>query len=530
MSKLSKFEQFAPKSINFDNKKNAIIYTRVSTKDQADNNTSLGTQKKHCENYAQRNGYNVVQYFGGTHESAKSDDRKEFRRMLKYAKQSKTVGYIIVYSYDRFSRTGSSAAQITQELMDSGIQVKAVTQEVDTLSPAGKFQQNLFYMFSQFDNELRRDKTITAMAELLRKGYWLWTPPRGYVNKKKYHKAVEWEIVIDDEGKLLKKAFKWKLSGKYSNAEIVRKLNLLGMDINERRINEIFKNPFYCGILICKMLPGEVVEGKHKPIISQEDFLKINSVDSIHPEVKNLDNVNLPLKMYAHCDHCSEPLTGFLVKKKGLYYYKCRTKGCRSTKSAKKLHTEFASILSEYEIDPDLKGEIQEVMSYTFEHFIGEDVTNEKLYKKQKTEVGKKLESIEERFATGEINSEIFNKYSQKYNQELDEIDQKLENPEFVSSNLNSAIKKAVSIACNLSNYWLSGDLFEKKSIQRLVFPGGIGYNKQLDKVQTTRVNSLFSIIPDIKRVLGENKNGDSTNYSQISALVTTAGFKPATF
>ena len=103
--------------------------------------------------------------------------RKEFKRMLKYVKQSGSIGYIIVYSYDRFSRTGSSASQITHELLNQGIQVKAVTQEVDATSASGKFQQNLFYMFSQFDNELRRDKTITAMSDLLRKGYWLWNPP-----------------------------------------------------------------------------------------------------------------------------------------------------------------------------------------------------------------------------------------------------------------------------------------------------------------------------------------------------------------
>lgn len=530
MNKLRQFVQFAPKSKTFDEKKNAIIYTRVSTKDQADNNTSLATQKKYCEIYAKRNDFNVVAYFGGTHESAKSDDRKEFRRMLKYAKQSKTIGCIIVYSYDRFSRTGSSASQITQELMEYGIQVKAVTQEVDTSSPSGKFQQNLFYMFSQFDNELRRDKTVTAMTELLNKGYWLWTPPRGYINRKKHHKAVEWDIVIDQEGKLLKKAFNWKLSGKFSNAEIVRKLNQLGMDINERRINSIFKNPFYCGILVCKMLPGEVVEGKHTPIVSKEDFLQINSVESIHPKTKKTDNENLPLKMFVRCQTCETPLSGFLVKQKGLYYYKCRNSKCKSSKSAKHLHTEFEKLLGKYQLDPELHSEMEEVMTYTFRSLSDENKADEKLYKKQSTEIGKKIESIEERYATGEINSEVFAKYSKKFNDEREAIQQKIDDPEFLSSNLNLAIKKAIKIACNVSEYWTFGDFFEKKSIQQLVFPGGVGYSKQLDRVQTLRVNSLFSLIPHLKRVCEKNKSEDSINFDQISALVTAEGFKPPTF
>jgi hypothetical protein len=33
-------------------RKNAVIYTRLSTKEQADNNQSLETQKKYCLQYA----------------------------------------------------------------------------------------------------------------------------------------------------------------------------------------------------------------------------------------------------------------------------------------------------------------------------------------------------------------------------------------------------------------------------------------------------------------------------------------------
>ena len=88
MKELNEFKKFSPERKTLGENNNAIIYTRVSTKEQADTNTSLGTQKRYCENYAKANGLNVVAYFGGTHESAKSDDRKEFKRMLKFVKQS----------------------------------------------------------------------------------------------------------------------------------------------------------------------------------------------------------------------------------------------------------------------------------------------------------------------------------------------------------------------------------------------------------------------------------------------------------
>ena len=51
-------------------------------------------------------------------------------------------------------------------------------------------------------------------------------------------------------------------------------------------------------------------------------------------------------------------------------------------------------------------------------------------------------------------------------------------------------------MSSNLSELWASGDLPQKKKIQSLVFPSGIGYDKLKGKVQTKRVNSIFSSIP----------------------------------
>jgi site-specific DNA recombinase len=525
---LQEFKRFSPVHKPIGANKNAIIYTRVSTKEQADN-TSLETQKKYCENYAKANGFKVVAYFGGTHESAKSDDRKEFKRMLKYVRQSGSIGFIIVYSYDRFSRTGSSAAQISHDLLSQGIQVKAVTQEVDTTSASGKFQQNLFYMFSQFDNELRKDKTITAMSDLLRKGYWLWTPPIGYINKNKYHKAVEWEIVIDKNGNLLKKAFKWKAQNMYSNAEIVRRLQMAGMRINEKRLHDIFKNPFYCGILVSKMLPGEISLGNHKPIVSKEDFLKINSISTTHPKEHKTDNINLPLKQFVYCDSCHTPLTGYLVKRKGLYYYKCRTKGCSCNKSAEQLHDEFTKTLRSYQVDSKYKAVIKDVMVYTYDSVTKEIRHNEAKVKKQSTLVYSKIEAIEERFAIGEINSDIYNKFNAKYTKELKELESNLNNSTLSSSNLQIAIDKALKMSSNLSDIWTSGDLNQKRKIQNLVFPSGIGYDKQNGKVRTKSVNAIFSSFPLISRDMQKLKSGEPINLNQFSARVTAKGFEPPT-
>src|SRR3954463_5439349 len=93
--------------------KGCVIYTRVSSKEQADNNTSLETQKKYCKEYAEKNGFPIKEYFGGTFESAKSDERKEFEKLIAYSRKEKAIEAIIVYSYDRFSRSGANAAYLS---------------------------------------------------------------------------------------------------------------------------------------------------------------------------------------------------------------------------------------------------------------------------------------------------------------------------------------------------------------------------------------------------------------------------------
>ena len=75
---------------------------------------------------------------------------------------------------------------------------------------------------------------------------------------------------------------------------------------------------FIAESLYVKCYLEKIIEGKHKPIVSKEDFLIINSES--HSQVKEYktDNDQLPLKQFVYCEACNTPLTGFLVKQKGI--------------------------------------------------------------------------------------------------------------------------------------------------------------------------------------------------------------------
>ncbi len=254
------------------------------------------------------------------------------------------------------------------------------------------------------------------------------------------------------------------------------------------------------------LVPGEIIEGKHEPLVSKKDFLIINSERTSQLKEYKTDNIMLPLKHFIHCDSCNKPLTGYLVKKKGLYYYKCRTKGCCCNKSAKKLHLQFENKLSSYQLDDKYMDVMKDVMTYIYESATKENKESESSVKKQLTGLQSKLETIQERYAIGEINIEIYEKFRKKYQVEINELEASLVDSSISSSNLEKAIEKAIRISSNLNELWLSGDLAQKKKIQNLVFPSGTGYNKLNGEVRTNKINSIFSLIPLISIDLSKKK------------------------
>ena len=514
------------------NSKEAVVYTRVSDISQKDN-MSLEQQKKSCEQYAKSKGYNIVAYFGGTYESAKTDDRKEFKKMLTYVKRKKSTAYILVYSYERFSRTGISGASIAEDLLKQyGIVTLSTSQEIDPTTPMGAFYQKMQFLWGELDNINKSNAVISKIQEILRKGYWTWKLPRGYTNRNLHGKAVEQDVIINEEGKLLQKVVKWKIKYHKTDTQCIEKLKDWGMKMDVRRFANILKNPFYCGIIVNKLIPNEVIEAKHPAIISKKDFAYINNIKQEqrnHPTLHRFDNENLPLKRFLRCSKCNIPMTGFEVKVKGLFYYKCRTKKCSNTLGAKKLHQVIENTLSLFHIPKEEKEVFKDQMMITYMELTKDHVQEQAPLKKTLNELNARLETIEERFVIGEISSEQYEKYRAKFTTEKEALENKIENLEISSSNLENAIEYVVDFCEKPAFLWSEGTLEEKKQFQSFVFPEGILYNKEIDRVQTPRINSFFALSGQYDHNLKQNKSGENISFDVLPALVTPEGFKPPT-
>ncbi len=499
---------------------NAIIYTRVSTKEQADTNKSLDVQKKACEEFAKNNGLNVVNYFGGTFESAKSDNRREFKEMLKFVRQkSNEIEFILVYSMDRFSRTGDEAMTIVYELRKNQIYVQSVTQVSDQKTAEGELQQNINLIFAKYDNDQRRRKTIAGMKANMLEGKWCSKPPRGYSKK-------DGELVINKEGDLIKKAFMMKASGKYSNHQIIEFLNNLGFKIKKQSLSDLLKNVFYCG-KINSALIGKIVDGNHSAIISERVFLQANNVSSNRGYKVDKEVEGLPLRGILLCDHCNTKITGYLNKKKGLYYYKCNKIGCKKNISAKIIHESILVELNKLKLDSNLNLLFIDVLKETWNEMNKLSETNKRDLESCRKEETQKLDVLEERWAFGKITDDVYNKFSFQIKAKLKEIDSQIRKCEIKLSNLDKYIQFSLNILQNIDEIWEKGNLKTKKSLINTTYPEGIFYNKITATYRTPRVNEIFRLITTTSGGFLKKESGQSTENVDLSAKVAGTGLEP---
>ncbi len=501
---------------------NVVIYTRVSSKEQADKNLSLETQRKAIEEYAKRHNLNIAAFFGGTYESAKTDGRKEFNRMLDYVRKSNgRISKVLVYTLDRFSRTGGAAIKLATDLREKyGIAVFAVTQPTDTSNPSGVLHQNIQLLFSEYDNQLRKQKAIAGIIEKLKLGIWVQKPPVGYdivrINSER-------KIVVNEDGKKLKMAFEWKLQG-FKNEEILQKLRAMGMNLLKQRIFDILNNPFYCGLLSHRLLNGQIIDGKHEPIVSKENFLKIHNLltSSTQYGVPHIaENNNLPLKVFAKCSECGNRLQAYLMKVRNIYYYKCRTKGCQCNKNADDLNNLFIKLLKKFRVKESLKSIIISRLENTLNGLISSHTEQIKTIKARLTEVTKKIDLIEEKFfVMGEMSKETYEKFNSKYKMEQEEIMIELNNCQNPISNNKNILNRVIYICDNMHEMWASGSIRLKEKLQQLVFPEGIVFDGKTQAVRTIKTNSVFAAIAQPVGSCEDKKNRTDPFLSGQSGLV----------
>ena len=232
----------------------AVIYVRVSTKEQTEN-LSLPTQLRACEEYCRRQGYEVLERFHEEGESAKSTDRSQLQNLLTYCRLNKgRVHFVVVFNLTRFARDKYDHFALRSHLQSLGISLRSATEPIDDTS-TGKLMEGVLAAFAQFDNDCRSDRTRAGMKAALELGRWVFLAPIGYLNAPR---AMGKSLMPDPErAPLVRRAFEEYATGRFTKEQLLKQArawgltNRRGRPLTSQAIGVLLRNQLYPASWTC---------------------------------------------------------------------------------------------------------------------------------------------------------------------------------------------------------------------------------------------------------------------------------------
>lgn len=509
---------------------NVILYTRVSTDEQAEKGFSLRDQKEKLERYADANGYTVVQHFQDDH-SAKTFDRPAFNKLLAFLKGNKGfVKKLLVIKFDRFSRDLEGGLVMITQLKKLGVELEAIEQLLDDSVPENILMKAIYMATPQVENARRSLNTTNGMRKAMKEGRWVSGAPIGYRNARDtLNRPI---IVFSKDEPLVKKAFELYATGLWEIDALRKEMNKNGLKIGRNRFWSLLRDPFYYGMIRIKEYKNEreeLVKGLHAPIISEELFNEVQYVLSGKKKIKakkSKAKEELALRGFMVCSCCGKNLTGSASKGNGgtYYYYHCQP-GCKERYKSDIVHTSFNNWLSSISIKPEIASLYIAVMEDVFKTNEGDRDAEIKKINQQITTLKEKQEKAAESLIEGGLDKHDYKMLKDKYALQIVELKNRIDDLKSASSGFAEYTKFGFSLLSNLSYYYNQSNLENKQKMIGLIFPEKLVFSNS--SYRTTKPNELLSLMcNNINELEGVKKKKTSNNES-LSFVVARTGIEP---
>lgn len=493
--------------------KQAVIYCRVSTKEQAEEGNSLVSQEKHCREYAVKYGFDVAHVFIEEGESAKTADRTELKKLFTFcAAKKNAVSAVIAYKIDRISRNTDDYSQIRLYLKRYGIEIKSTTEYFED-TPAGRFMENIIANVAQFDNDVRAERCSGGMRDAVREGRYVWMAPYGYANVRVNGKAT---IAQNDKASLVKRAFELVSLKQHTIAAVREQLIAEGMwhtsgkPISKSQFHAMLKNELYAG-WINKF--KERHRGTFESIISDELFQYAQhalSKKQIRSATQK-DHPDFPLRRFFR--HPSgKVLTGAWSQGNVRKYPYYLIHNCNINIRKELLEDTFAKWLDSFKMDIDYFESLKKNALVK----IGDRIRYHRQKENEReTEIIKLKEkriTIFNKNVDGIISDEFAKEHLRVIDAKLYELQYLLTDKPEIEINIVRLLELVKAALLHPGELWKKSDFAEKIKLQWFYFPEGIEIEKTGSR--TPKICNLFQ--------------GKIAKFQVKSCAVLSAGIEPA--
>lgn len=423
----------------------AVIFCRVSSREQEETGYSLPAQEKLLREYSQTKGFSITKVFAISESAKKQNKRVSFKEMIKYLNKKK-INILICEKTDRLTRNMKDAVMIKDWVEANENRQIHFLKENFVLSKSSKsnetFIWNIKTSVSQFYIDNLSEEVKKGQKEKIAQGWYPSRPPLGYKSAgESGHKII---VIDKNTAPFIERLFELYSTGKYSLLILEDKLkkegfrNFNGKKVGKTTLHNILRNPFYYGSFLWN---GKLYQGKHQPIISYKLFQLVQKKLK-RPFAPQYNIHNYLFKSLIHCSECGGLITW--EAHRGHIYGHCNHyRQCQQKKWHKEGKLE-ENLLINFK---DLKIKNLRVMQWIRKALIEtnkyeENYQNQNisLLKTQQQLLNKRMDTLYDDKADGKITEEFYKRKFNQYQNELQEITEKLkgENDE---NNLNNKLK-----------------------------------------------------------------------------------------
>ena len=498
----------------------AVVYCRVSTKEQADN-LSLLTQETRCIEYCSRNSWPVDKVFRDAGESAKTSDRPAFQQMLAYCRANRSrICYVVVHDLSRFSRNTLDHVQVLVQLRARGINLRSVQENIDE-TPAGNLVRGITSIVAEYENNVKAERTKLGMQRAAEMGRWPFVAPLGYRNVSNRHGP---NIIPDPTtAPLVKKAFELYAGGTQSGSQVLRTVTTLGLrsikgkPLATQTFQSLLRNQIYAGwVEIPKW--NLRARGNFEPLVRQELFNRVQDLRngkrlSATPHSRN--NPVFPLRVFIRCQICSQPFTGSPSKgrKKYYCYYRCRNSKCKSGNiRTERLEKEFAALVERLKPSGKYMKVFKEVVRRVWKQKQADAENSIKAVTQRLKALQERKDRLVDAILEKRIDKKTYDEQVERLNTKVEEAQREFQDNELECMEVEAVLEFADKLLENPSRLWLQAPLDQKQRLQKVFFPGGLAYSKE-EGFGTAVTSPLFNLL--------EEYSGGK------SSVVSPAGFEP---
>ena len=296
----------------------AVIYARVSSKEQEREGFSIPAQLKLLKEYALKNNFVITKEYTDA-ETAKRVGRTAFKCMLEDIKSNK-INVLIVEKTDRLTRNFRDFVAIDDLIHEVGLEVHLV-KENEVMGPKAKSHAKMVHgikvvLAKNYIDNLS-EEIQKGLHEKASQGWYPHQPPYGY----KGHKGKV--IIAEDKACFVKRLYELYASGNYSMERIPQQMLSEGYAylpskerVPLRTVENILKSPFYRGRF---QYGGNIYEGKHELFIPHNLFGQIDKVmqQKGHKETDR----NFLYQGLMTCANCGCAVVGQIQKERYIYYH-----------------------------------------------------------------------------------------------------------------------------------------------------------------------------------------------------------------